>query len=41
MLMQNVHPAEILMRLEWVWRFSTGKSAIEGFGVVNGYVALT
>jgi len=39
--MQNRHPAEILVREEWVWIFAAVKSAIEGFDAVNGYVALT
>jgi len=38
--MQNIHTAEILMRGEWIWGFSPGKSAIEGFHAVNGYEAL-
>jgi len=38
--MQNIYRAAILMRGEWIWRFSPGKSAIEGFHAFNGYVAL-
>jgi len=36
----DIHPAEILLRGERIWRFSPGKSEIERFHVLNGYVAL-
>jgi len=39
--MQNIHPAKILMTVQWVWRFSAGKSALEGCDALNWYVALT
>lgn len=34
--MQNIYRIEVLMRVEWVWRFSARKSAVEGFDAVNG-----